>query len=182
MTLEFILTFPVIFIATLAIFQFAFLALMLQAGTSAVIEGTRKGAAAYPNGMLLDASGPNNDIADQIMEVMNRHLGVHRIQISDVNHGVPQDPDKAQAKIVIERREGVGAASVVERGELPSGFSCTRTGDGPLPGEIVITLCFPIVDPDDPAGLGNPVPDWLSLFGFSLADYTFQMSSRASLE
>jgi len=179
-TLEIILVLPILFIVALAMFEFAFLMLVLQAATTALIEGTRKGAAEYPASYVLSLAGSNNDIADQIAEVVNLHLQIHNVEIADIAHGFPDDPDKGNGLLVIER--GTGGGSTAQRGALPMGFTCNRTGAAPTSSEIVVTLCFPLVDAGNPTGTGMPVPDWLSAFGISLATYKFEMSSRCSLE
>lgn len=179
-TLEIILVLPIIFITAVAMFEFVFLMLVLQAATAALIEGTRAGAAEYPASFVLSTPGADNDIADQIAEVVNKHLKIHNVEIADLLHGLPDDPDKGNGLLVIERGSGIG--STAERGALPMGFTCNRTGPAPTSTEIVVTLCFPLVDPGNPTGNGLPVPDWLSTFGFSLANWKFEMSSRCTLE
>ncbi|REJ95959.1 MAG: pilus assembly protein [Planctomycetota bacterium] len=177
--LEFILAAPIFFFTLLAIFQFGFLGLTLQVGHTALIEGTRRGAELYPPAYPLDTAGPDNDIADQIVERMNQHLAVHCLEIFDSTQGFSDDPDRANAAVVIER----GLAPAVTRGDaMPMGFTCDRTGPDPAADEVMVTLCFPLVDASNPSGCGNPVPDWLTLFGFSLDDCRFQVSSRMLLE
>lgn len=180
-TLEFILAAPIVFIAMIAIFEFGFVALTLQVGHAAVIEGTRRGAELYPADYPLDLNGADNDIADQITEVMNEYLNIHKLEIVSTNNGFPDDPDRANAQIVIERE----SEDPVMRGDLlnfPAGFTCTPAGADLNADEVRVTLCFRLVDPTDPTGVGNPVPDWLSLYGVSLSDCMFEVSSRMTLE
>ena len=180
-TLEFIIVAPVVFIAVIAIFEFGFLALTLQVGHTALIEGTRRGAELYPDMYPLDLAGPDNDIADQIVEVMNAHLNVQCLEIYDSTQGFTDNPNRANAQIIIERNE----MTAVTRGDavnFPAGFVCTPMGPPPSVNEIRVTLCFPIVDATDPTGYGNPVPDWLSRYGMSLAGCVFEVSSRMTLE
>ncbi len=177
-TLEFIIVAPVVFISVIAIFEFGFLALTLQVGHTALIEGTRRGAELYPSMYPLDMAGPDNDIADQIVEIMNAHLNV---QCLEITQGFADNPDRANAQIIIER----AGMSPIMRGDavnFPPGFVCTPMGPAPDVNEIRVTLCFPIVDATDPTGCGNPVPDWLSRYGFSLDGCVFEVSSRMTLE
>lgn len=182
-TLEFVIAFPIVFIASLAIAQFFFLAMVIEVGTTALSEGTRKGADAYPVGYPLDLPGPSNDIADRIVEVVDAHLSVFNVEVADPANGFADDPNKQNATVVIERngmvvtRPATGATN-----QLGVVYGCTRTGDVQGPNEIVVTLCFEIVDASDPDGLRGPVPDWLRGFGFTLDGTKFEMTSRASLE
>jgi len=180
--LEFIIAAPIVFIAMLAIFQFGFLALTLQFGHAALIEGTRRAAELYPPNypLVLDTASPDNDIADSVVNAVNQYLAVHCMEIYDPTQGFPDDPERANAQIVTQH-EGV----TVTRGEavtFPDGFVCTPAGNPPDMDEVRVTLCFPLVDPDDPDGCGDPVPDWLSVYGFSLGNCVFEVSSRMRLE
>jgi hypothetical protein len=179
-TLELIVAAPLFFILTLAVFEFGFLLLTLQTAHAALIEGTRRAAELYPPGYPLAAAGADNDIADQIVEFMNAHLGVQGLEIYDSTQGFADDPAAANVQVIIER----GGATVL-RGDaagLPMGHVCTPHGPAPTSGEVRLTLCFRLVDPTNPDGLGDPVPDWLASFGFSLLDYVFEASSRMTVE
>ncbi|MCA9067646.1 MAG: pilus assembly protein [Planctomycetaceae bacterium] len=180
-TLEFILVAPVVFLTLIAIFEFGFLALTLHGGHAALIEGTRRGAELYPANYPLDLNGTSdNDIADQITEVMNEYLKIHGLEIVSTDNGFP-DTDCANAQIVIERGDDVPLV----RGDLvnfPTGYVCTPKGPDVDVDEIRVTLCFRLVDPGNPAGSGDPVPDWLSPYGFTLSDCMFEVSSRMTLE
>lgn len=184
-TLEFLVAFPVIFIAILAMTIFWFYTLVQHAGTTALIEGTRKGAEVFPEAMPLHMDGANNDIADQIVEVIDKHLRVHNVELADPLNGFPDDPTKQNATVIIER----GTDPAIVR---PIGGSLNQAGNlitfnriGPAPttsDEIVVSISFELVDASNPAGCFGPVPDWLAPFGFTLEGCTFQMSSRATLE
>ena len=180
-TLEFIIAACLVFITMLAIFQFAFLMLTLQVGHAALIEGTRRGAELHPLTKPVDMLGFDNDISDSIVERMNDFLAVHCIEIYDPTQGFADNPDFANAQIVIERN-----GETVMRGEdvdYPMmGYTCTPQGEPPDLDEIRVTLCFPLVDSTDPTGCGNPVPDWLGMYGFSLANCVFEVSARMPLE
>lgn len=178
-TLELIVTMPILFFTFLAIFEFGFLGLTLQTGHTALIEGTRRGAELYPPTYPLDLPGPDNDIADQIVERMNQYLNIQCLEIYDPTQAFADDPEHANVHVIIER----GIDPPIERGDnLPMGFVCTPHGPPPTSAEIRITLCFPLVDETDPHGCGNPVPDWLDVVGFSLLGCNFEVSSRMLLE
>ncbi len=178
--LEMIVAAPLFFLMVLAIFEFGFLLLTLQVAHTALIEGTRRAAELYPSGYPLSTPGADNDIADQVVEFMNEHLGVHCLEIYDPTQGFADDPDHANVQVIIER-----GMSMVSRGDavaLPMGHVCAPHGAVPAAGEVRVTLCFPLVDAADPDGCGNPVPDWLAIFGFSLSDCVFEASSRMNVE
>lgn len=178
--LEFLLAMPLLFIATLAVFEFGFLALVQQSSTAAVTEGSREGAKKFPVALPLDASGSSNDIVDQIVLVMNQYLAVQNMEIADPTNGFP-DTTRANVFVRVERGDGGAGFFTVDRGTLPAGFGCTRKGLPPSGQEIVVTLSFPLVDSANPSS-AKPVPDWLSSFGFSLQKYEFQLSARSVLE
>jgi len=180
-TLELIVTMPILFFTFLAIFEFGFLGLTLQTGHTALIEGTRRGAELYPPLYPLNMPGPDNDIADQIVERMNEYLGVQCLEIYDPTQGpgIVDNPEHANVHVIIER----GMNMPIERGaNLPDGFICEAHGPPPMSSEIRVTICFPLVDATDPHGCGNPVPDWLEMIGFSLDGCRFEVSSRMLLE
>jgi len=160
--LEFLLVFPIVFVATMAIFQFGLLSLAIQDATNAVIEGGRTAAAAYPSG------ASNDDIADAVMAVMNKHLAVQGLKIGG----------GGTAQIIVER----GTGSSETRGTLPGSFMTVPSGPALDSTEARVTLAFPLVSPTDTDNYGKPVPDWLGWIGFSLSNYKFQLSSRATLE
>jgi hypothetical protein len=179
--LEFILAMPVLFISFLAIFQFGFLALLIQSATAAVIEGAREGAldfAGLPENLNAaadyDPSG-DDDIADRIALEMDRFLAIHNIEIRQ--NGVNDDADRINAylNIVYDQTE-------YHRGDFANqNAGCTQQGDTPVAGEVVVTLCFPLVNQSNPS-LNQPIPDWLSTFGFSFDTMHFEMTARAVLE
>ncbi len=175
---------PIVFIAFIAIFEFGFLALALQFGHAALIEGTRRGAELYPPNYPLNQSGTDNDISDAVVQIVNRYLAIHSLEIADSANGFTDNTYRANAQIVIERYEG-GTLKTITRGtnvNFPSGFTCTPSGNSPASNEIRVTLCFPLVDSNNPRGYGHPVPDWLSLYGISLGQRVFQVSARMTLE
>jgi hypothetical protein len=155
-TLEFILVFPILFITTLAIFEFGILLLVEQAVVTAAIEGSREGA----------KLGSTTDcVAKKVQSI----LGVHCIEF-DTMMGQPNAGD---ARVIIE--DGPDMISG-ERGNLS--ISCTPEGPLPSSTQIRVTVCVPVTDVDG----CKPVGDWLSYFGFSLQGKVFRVSSVANLE
>lgn len=178
--LEMIVAAPLFFIMMLAIFEFGFVLLTLQVAHTALIEGTRRAAELYPPGYPLNLAGPDNDVADQVVQFMNEHLMVQCLEIYDPTQGAADDPADANVQVIIER-----GATVIPRGSavsLPAGHTCTPHGPAPVGNEVRVTLCFRLVDPTNPDGCGDPVPDWLAPFGFSLLDCVFEASSRMYVE
>jgi len=180
--LEFIVAFPILFFSVLAVFEFAMAMIVVDTATTAVVQGAREGAFGFPSTLNFDDNGAgntdpiaNDDIADAIALVMDEYLAVHNIEIRQ--DGVNDDLTKPNAYVRIAR-----ATVVAERGDQDLAAACTQAGAAPAAGEIVVTLCFPLVDAANPTGVGNPVPDWLSSVGFSLATYRFEATSRALLE
>ncbi|MCH7990343.1 MAG: pilus assembly protein [Planctomycetes bacterium] len=155
-TLEFILAFPILFIATLAIFEFGILMLVEQAVVTAAIEGSREGA----------KLGATTDcVAKKVQSI----LGVHCIEFDTMM----AQPDSGEARVIVE--DGSGLISG-ERGNLS--ISCTPEGPAPTSTQIRVTVCVPVTDISG----CKPVPDWLSYFGFSLQNKVFRVSSVANLE
>lgn len=180
--LEFIVAMPILFFAFLAVFEFSFAMIAVDTSTTAVVQGAREGAFEYDPTLVLnnnavantDPTG-NNDIADQIALAMDEYLSVINVEVRQ--NGVNDDAGKPNAYVRIVRG-GVTA----ERGDLTLAAGCTQAGAAPAANEVVITLCYPLVDAGNPTGVGNPVPDWLSIAGFSLATFRFEATSRALLE
>ncbi len=179
-TLEFILAAPLVVIAIVATLEFGILALTLQLGHAALIEGTRRAAEVYPDAYPLEAPGFNNDIADAVVEVVNLYLAVQGLEVYDSTQELVDDPNRPNAQIVIERN-GV----IASRGDalnFPEGFICTPSGDPPDLDEVRVTLCFRIVNTGLPSGYSRPVPDWLNIYSISLANNVFEASARMPLE
>lgn len=178
---EFIVAMPVLFTAFLAIFEFGFLALVVENGAHAVNEGARTGAKVWGASVPFDNNSAtdfdpsgNDDIADQIALAMEEILNVFGMEVRQ--NGVNDDLAKANVLVVIER-----GVSTARRGD--NTLTCNRTGPAPGANEIVVTLCFPLVDSSVPStSVGNPVPNWLAPFGFNLQPYRFEMSARSGLE
>lgn len=180
--LEFVVAFPILFFAFLAIFEFSFAMIAVDTSTTAAVQGTREGAFQYDPSVTFDNNGGgdtdptgNDDIADQIALAMDEYLGVINVEIRQ--NGVSDDASKPNAYVRIVR-----GGVVAERGDGTLAAGCTQAGAAPAANEIVVTLCYPLVDGGNPTGVGNPVPDWLSIVGFSLATQRFETTSRALLE
>ncbi len=154
-TLEFILGTPVLFLTTLAVFEFGILLLVEQAFVTAAIEGAREGA---------KVGATTNAVA----ETVQRIIGVHCITFDTTGTA------SGDARVIIEDGSGVISG---ERGNLT--IDCTPNGPAPSPQQIRVTVCAPVTD----AATGcTPVPDWLSGFGFSIKGKLFRVSSVANLE
>ena len=180
--LEFVVAFPILFFTTLAIFEFTMAMIVVDTATTAVVQGAREGDYGFPSTLNFDDNAALNtdptaddDIADAIALVMDEYLAVHNLEIRQ--DGVNDDPNKPNAYVRIVRE-----TTTAERGDQDLAAACTQVGNAPAAGEIVVTLCFPLVDTANPTGVGNPVPDWLSTVGFSLATYRFEATSRALIE
>ena len=155
-TLEFIMAFPILFIATLAIFEFGILMLVEQAVVTAAIEGSREGA----------KLGATTDcVAKKVQSILGVPCLVFDTMMSQPNSG--------DALVIIE--DGSGLISG-ERGNLS--IQCTPEGPVPSSRQIRVTVCVPVTDISG----CKPVPDWLSYFGFSLQNKVFRVSSVANLE
>ncbi|MGZ0172504.1 MAG: TadE family protein [Planctomycetales bacterium] len=181
--LEFIVAMPILFFAFLAIFEFSFAMIAVDTSTTAVVQGAREGAFAYDPAVTFNNNGGgdtdpsgNDDIADQIALAMEEYLGVINVEIRQTGTA-SDDAAKPNAYVRIVR-----AGVTAERGDATLAAACTQSGAAPAANEIVVTLCYPLVDAGNPSGVGNPVPDWLSSVGFSLATMRFEATSRALLE
>lgn len=174
--LEVLLVLPVMIAEFLAVFQFGILALVVSTATAAVVDGARTGALVFPaslpyDNVVLDPTG-DNDIADAIALQMNRFLAGVGMEIQDPN-SANVNPAKHQAYVRIIRNQVVS-----QRGDASLAGVCTVTGPAAQSGEVVVVLCFRLVNPPD----GRPVPDLLATFGVSLADRYFNVTSRAPLQ
>lgn len=172
---------PVLVISFLAIFQFGFLALIIQTATAAVVEGAREGALDFA-GLPVNSNAAadydptaNDDIIDRIALEMDRFLAVHNIEIRQ--NGVNDNANRINAFVMVAYN-----GTTYYRGDYANqAAGCTQQGDPAQAGEVVVTLCFPLVDQSNPS-LNKPVPDWLSTFGFSFQTMHFEMTARSVLE
>lgn len=156
--LEFLLVFPVVLVTTLAVFQFGILALVINVGAIATIEGAKAGSLVYPAGYPLTTEGDDNDIVDAIENRVNSILSLFNLEVG--NGG---------AALQVTR----GMSCPVERGSV-AGYSPAPLV--PIPGMVQVRICFPLI------GAGAPIPNWLAPYGFTLENAKFEMTSLASLE
>lgn len=146
---------PVLFLTTLAVFEFGILMLVEQAFITAAVEGAREGA---------KVGATTNAVADRVQQI----IGVHCVTFDTTG------TTGGDARVIVEDGSGVISG---ERGNLA--IDCTPVGSSPSPVQIRVTVCAPVTD----AATGcRPVPDWLSGFGFSISSKNFQVSSLANLE
>jgi len=165
-TLEVILVIPLLVIEFFAIFEFGTIAIVFNAANAAVVAGAYEGSLVYPNTFTDD------DIADAIRDRMDDFLNVVGIEIADGGSA-----SLADARIEIKRG---GTLSKV-RGTTDAGViaNCIQIGDSPAIDECVVTLCFRL---NQTTPSGKPIPNWLSMFGFSISNTYFNATSRALLQ
>lgn len=156
--LEFLLVFPVVLVTTLAVFQFGILALVINAGTIATLEGAKAGSLMYPAGYPLNLLGDENDILDSIENRVNNILSLFHLEVGDG---------------IVELQVTRGADGPFVRGSV-AGYSPAPLD--PIPGMVQVRICFPLI------GAGAPIPNWLAPYGFTLENAKFEMTSLASLE
>jgi Flp pilus assembly protein TadG len=151
--LELILVMPILFIATLAIFEFGILLLYEEAVTAAVVEGAR------------EAAKTTND--SEVANVVQSFLAIHDVifDTTTISNG------GGNAYVLIERGPAVG-----ERGNL--NYAAAAYGPNPLSAnEVRVTVSTPLVVAND-----KPVPNWLRYFGFNLGSGRMQVSSLTQAE
>lgn len=151
--LEFLLVFPILFIATLALFEFFFIGLIMQTVTATTIEAAREAAkvGAKPS---------------EVEEVVAGYLGIHNLE-----GGPGILSPTGQVRVIVEN--GPGASDLGNPGIL-----CFAQG-GPLPAsQTRVTVCVLLTD----AQGKRPVPNMLRSFGFDLGSCRFELSSKETLE
>ncbi|MEW4490029.1 TadE family protein [Thalassoglobus sp. JC818] len=177
-TLEFIVSVPVVFILLLAVLTFWFYSLAQFAATSALIEGTRQATLAQPSQLVLDSVGAANDRVDTVISTFNEHLRIHCLEIADEANGFPDDPEISNATIVVEFYQ---QAPIVRPADAE--FVPERTTPPPSDAnEVVVTLGFHLTGNPDAIKPCGPVPNWLAPVGFDLDGSHFQMTTRGRLE
>lgn len=100
----------------------------------------------------------------EVGEVVEAFLAAHNLDISG----------GGSVKVVCESKAG-GVTTTASAGN--ASLDCSPPGFGLNNGEVRVTVCVEVTDGND-----KPVPDWLSVFGFSLAGATFEVSSLAQFE
>jgi len=153
---ELLVVFPILFIATLAIFEFGILVVVDQAITAGATAGAREAA---------KVGAATDDIAAVIDEI----ISVHQITFDPTTTNATDD-----ARVIIEY--GPPIAATAERGNTT--ITCVPQGPAVGTNEVKVTLCVNVTN----AAGEQPVPDWLSVFGFSLAGRTFEISSLSNVE
>lgn len=154
-TLEFLLAFPIVFITTLAIFQFGILLVVQQAVTGAAVDGAREAAKV---GATLDC----------VAACVQQYLSVHCITFDPTGTNTTDE-----AHLLVEDGSGMTSG---ERGNTD--LACSPHGPGPSGSQVRVTVCVRVTD----AAGCHPVPNWLTSFGFSQEDCVFEISSLANLE
>ncbi|MEX0727092.1 MAG: TadE/TadG family type IV pilus assembly protein [Planctomycetaceae bacterium] len=155
-TLEALIAFPVLIVATIGALEFALIMAVQQTVTSAAIAGVKVAA-------KLDG-GDIDDVTDKV----NEFLALHGVQAT------------SGGDAVVQREAGLGDVSQTSPNPNDTGISFTPFGPALASladNEIRVTVCVKFTNGD-----GKPVPDWLGVFGFSLGDRYFQASSLAQLE
>lgn len=177
-TLEVIIVLPLLLFEFIAIFEFGVLAIVGTAASQAVVDGAHEGSLLFPSSLPFDLDGnpdptTNDDIADAIALHMNRSLAIVGIEIQQT--GSANDNLKLSNAYVKIVRGNV----VAQRGNTSIAAKCIQTGQASAANEVIVTLCFALVS-SPPAG--HPVPDWLSMFGFSFSNNYFNATSRFLLQ
>ena len=150
-TLELILAFPILFIATLAIFQFAILVIIQQTITTAATEGARAAA----------AGATTDQVAARVLEFLDIHQITFTTTANDTS---------GNARVRVEN----GGVTNETRGN--TNITCDPDGPTLSSDEVRVSVCVTATTDD------QPVPDWLSSFGFSIAGRTFHVSALAKIE
>ncbi|WP_146510921.1 TadE family protein [Thalassoglobus neptunius] len=177
-TLEFIVSVPIVFILLLGIVTFWFYCLAQFAATSSLIEGTRQATLVQSSGLVFDSVGAENDRVDTIVATLNEQLRVHRLEIADEANGFTDHSDLANVTIVVEFFQQTPIVRPVDAQFVPE-----RTTPPPADAnDVVITLGFYLTENNDSIKSCGPVPNWLAPIGFDLEGSHFQMTTRGRLE
>ena len=120
-TIQLILAVPVLFIATLAIFQFGMVMLINQTIVTATIEGTREAA-----------RGGN---IEDVRAVVNQFLAIHQLEVVDNPMGL--------ARLILDPPNPI---TEVGNPAIP----CSPDGPAPVAGEVRVTLCVRVSQNDEP--------------------------------
>ena len=166
MTLEFILAFPILLIASLAIFEFGVLLLVNQDVTTAAIEGSRHAA----------EFGAEQNNAISVADAVEQFLAVHQIDLdtSGAANGLGEAYLLIQyGPVTIPDRAAVSNTEF-QYGDLDLAVASALPGTN----QVRVIVRTPVTN-----GAGvRPVPDWLKSFGFSIDGAVFDTSSLTLLE
>lgn len=155
--LEFLIAFPVLVIATLAVVEFGILLVVRHTVTAAAIDGARHAG---------QAGATTDTTAARVRAV----LRVHGL---DFDPDLPATAGHGGARVVVEASDSALAG---ERGN--AAIPCDPTGPSPAADEVRVTVCVPVTN----AAGSRPVPNWLAPFGISLSGRTFAVSALARRE
>jgi Flp pilus assembly protein TadG len=154
--LEGVLVLAPLLIVTLAILEFAIAMVVEQAIVSAASEGARAAARESATTTTVAQS------VDKILEV----------------HDVTFDPTGTNATddVQVSIEDGSGLLGIAgTRGNTT--LACTPTGGVLAANQVRVTVCVTMTNAS-----GQPVPDWLDMFGFSTSGRQFEVSAIALIE
>lgn len=156
--LELVLVMPILFMATIAIFQFGILMLYHTAVTSAAVEGAREFAK--------PGATPTN-VANSIQNF----LAIHRVHFDTTS----TTAGGGDAFVLFETSESQ-TTTTFSRGN--SDLAVTAVGPATLsPNEVRVTVCSKLVSAAD-----RPVPNWLKYVGLDLSARHIQVTSSTLRE
>lgn len=153
--LEFLLVFPILFIATLALFEFLFVALIMQAVTATTLEAAREAAkvGATPS---------------EVEQVVAGYLGIHNLAAG----GTLDSTSNGLVHVLVERP--VSGDYDLGNTAIP----CFPQGGVLPPSQTRVTISVRLTDDQGK----RPVPNMLRSFGFDLGSSRFELSSKETLE
>jgi Flp pilus assembly protein TadG len=154
--LEVVLALPILLVATIAVFEFGIVMLTQQTITTSAVEGVREA--------VKDAATLNG-IAARVQEF----VAVHNLTFSTTGTNAADD-----VRVVVEDGSG-GAGIAGDRGNTT--LNCSASGGALTATQARVTVCVRMTN-----GSNQPVPDWLSTFGFPLSGRTFEVSAIAEFE
>jgi Flp pilus assembly protein TadG len=153
-TLELILALPVLFIVTLAIFQFGILMVVQQTVTTAATDGARAAAKEITPAVANAAA----------IAAVNDTLAVHSLVVDPTSTDTTSD-----TKLVVE----YGGTPDIITGDPD--LSCSTPSSPALgPTEVRVTVCVDLTT--------SPLLNVLTSFGFDLSGRRFEISSMATIE
>lgn len=153
--LEFLLVFPVLFIATLALFEFFFIGLIMQTVTTTTLEAVREAAkvGATPS---------------EVEKVVAGYLGIHNLATG----GTLDSTSNGLVHVFVERP----ASGNYDLGNIA--IPCSPQGGDLPPSQTRVTVSVRLTDSQGK----RPVPNMLRSFGFDLGTRRFELSSKETLE
>lgn len=156
--LELVVVMPILFMATIAIFQFGIMMLYHTAVTSAAVEGAREYAK--------PGATPTN-VADNIQSI----LAIHQVQFNTTTTVA----GFGDAYVLFELSDTM-STTTDERGN--SDLAVSAVGPPTFSAnEARVTVCSKLVSDND-----RPVPNWLKYIGLDLSARHIRVSSSALRE